>query len=422
MLNHPLVKTLLNLRGNPKYCVLTEPMWGIPYNLYAPYISVYMLALGLKDSQIGLLISIGLIVQLGSGLLSGPITDKLGRRLTPCIFDFIAWTIPTLIWAIAQDFRYFLAAALFNGVWRVTHTSWSCLLVEDAVPDELMDIYSWVYISGLLAGFFAPIAGLLVDHYSMVPTVRALYIFACLMMTAKFVILYVFSTETKQGEVRMKETRGQNLFSLVTGYGSVIRQVLRTPRTLYTLGILLSFGIATTIYNTFWGILVTQKLHIPDSSLSLYSTARALIMLVFFFLAMPRIREMKFRNPMLVGFGALVMAQMIIISAPEQAYALLLVSPFLEACAYATVSTQIDRMVVLTVDAQERARISALLYVVVIAFTTPFGWIAGGLSEINRILPFMLNIGLYLLSGLLTFIAARNTGKAQESVEVANVS
>jgi len=422
MLNHPLVKTLLNLRGNPKYCVLTEPMWGIPYNLYAPYISVYMLALGLKDSQIGLLISIGLIVQLGSGLLSGPITDKLGRRLTPCIFDFIAWTIPTLIWAIAQDFRYFLAAALFNGVWRVTHTSWSCLLVEDAVPDELMDIYSWVYISGLLAGFFAPIAGLLVDHYSMVPTVRALYIFACLMMTAKFVILYVFSTETKQGEVRMKETRGQHLFSLVTGYGSVIRQVLRTPRTLYTLGILLSFGIATTIYNTFWGILVTQKLHIPDSSLSLYSTARALIMLVFFFLAMPRIREMKFRNPMLVGFGALVMAQMIIISAPEQAYALLLVSPFLEACAYATVSTQIDRMVVLTVDAQERARISALLYVVVIAFTTPFGWSAGGLSEINRILPFMLNIGLYLLSGLLTFIAARNTGKAQESVEVANVS
>lgn len=422
MLNHPLVKTLLNLRGNPKYCVLTEPMWGIPYNLYAPYISVYMLALGLKDSQIGLLISIGLIVQLGSGLLSGPITDKLGRRLTTCIFDFIAWTIPTLIWAIAQDFRYFLAAALFNGVWRVTHTSWSCLLVEDAVPDELMDIYSWVYISGLLAGFFAPIAGLLVDHYSLVPTVRALYIFACLMMTAKFVILYVFSTETKQGEVRMKETRGQNLFSLVTGYGSVIRQVLRTPRTLYTLGILLSFGIATTIYNTFWGILVTQKLHIPDSSLSLYSTARALIMLIFFFLAMPRIREIKFRNPMLVGFGALVMAQIIIISAPEKAYALLLVSTFLEACAYATVSTQIDRMVVLTVDAQERARISALLYVVVIAFTTPFGWIAGGLSEINRILPFMLNIGLYLLSGVLTFLADRNAHKRQEPIEAASAS
>src|SRR5674476_518609 len=103
MLKHSLFKTLTDLRGNPKACVLTEPLWGIPYQLYAPYVSVYMLDLGLKDSQIGLLVTIGMTMQIFWALLGGAITDKLGRRKTTFFFDFIAWSVPTLIWAIAQD-------------------------------------------------------------------------------------------------------------------------------------------------------------------------------------------------------------------------------------------------------------------------------------------------------------------------------
>jgi MFS family permease len=417
MLKHPLVRTLFNLRGNQKAAVLTEPLWGIPYNLYAPYVSVYMLSLGLKDSQIGIVLSISLVVQLLSALMSGPITDKLGRRMTTMIFDFISWTIPAAIWAVAQDFRFFVVAALFNGVWRVTHTSWSCQMVEDANPDELMDIYSWIYISGLLVGFFAPIAGMLINRFSLVPTMRGLYIFASIMFTIKFLVFYVYSKETKQGIIRMEETRHQNLFSLVSGYGDVIKQVLRTPRTLFTLGIMLAFSTATMVNNTFWAILVTQKLHIPNESLALYSTARSLIMLVFFFLVMPRIREMQFRNPMLVGFFLLAAAQAIVLSAPEKGFFFLLISTFLEACSYATVSTQMDRMIVVTVEPQERARIMGLLFVVVIAFTTPFGWIAGQLSEINRILPFLLNISLYTLAAVLTVLAARHAKQNERKPE-----
>ena len=37
MKNHPLVRALLELRGNPRACVFTEPLWGVPYNLYMPF-------------------------------------------------------------------------------------------------------------------------------------------------------------------------------------------------------------------------------------------------------------------------------------------------------------------------------------------------------------------------------------------------
>jgi MFS family permease len=411
--SHPLVRTLLTLRGNPRASVLTEPLWGIPFNLYAPYVSIYMLALGLKDSQIGLIISIGLGLQIFSAALSGPITDKLGRRKTTAIFDLVSWTIPTFIWAIAQDFNYFLVAAIFNSVWRVTHTSWSCLLVEDADPKQLVDIYAWIYIAGVLSAFFAPIAGLLVNTFTLVPTMRGLFFLACLMMTVKFIILYVYSTETRQGEIRLQETQNQSMFSLLSGYSDVIKDVLRTPRTLLTLGIMLAMSTAWMINTTFWSIIVTQRLHIPDGHLAIYPFARSVIMLFFFFLAMPRIREMTFRNPMLLGFAGLAFSQLILINTPERGYLVLLLSTFLEACSYAAVSTQIDRLIVINVDAQERARISALLFLIVIIFTTPFGWIAGQLSEIDRTLPFILNIALFLIGGIFVLLADRQSRKEE---------
>src|SRR5690606_16297860 len=128
------------------------------------------------------------------------------------------------------------------------------------------------------------------------------------------------------------------------------------------------------------------RIQIPDGMLALYPTARSVVMLGFFFLAMPVIKELHFRNPMMIGFSALALSQVILISVPERAYLLLLLSTFLEACAFATVSTQIDRMLVVTIDAQERARIMALLVLVVIIISSPFGWIAGRLSEVSRVL------------------------------------
>src|SRR5512143_1667947 len=110
MKSHSLVTPLNSLRGNQRGCVYPNPLWGIPYNLYAPYISVYMLALGLSDQQIGLIVSLSDGVQIILALLSGAVTDKLGRRRTSLIFEFLAWSIPALISAVAQNFWYFLAA------------------------------------------------------------------------------------------------------------------------------------------------------------------------------------------------------------------------------------------------------------------------------------------------------------------------
>jgi hypothetical protein len=140
-------------------------------------------------------------------------------------------------------------------------------------------------------------------------------------------------------------------------------------------------------------------------------------MLLFFFVIMPRLRRLNFRSPMLVGYGISILSQVLLILTPEKNYWLLGLSIVLEACAVPLASTFMDKMVVMTVEPQERARILAILYVIVIVFTTPFGWIAGQLSEVSRVFPFVLNLGILAAGTFLVILAGKvaNTKSDWES-------
>ena len=61
---HPLFKSFLSFKGNARGCIYTEALNGIPNNLLIPFASVYMLALGVNDAQIGLILSVGWVCQL----------------------------------------------------------------------------------------------------------------------------------------------------------------------------------------------------------------------------------------------------------------------------------------------------------------------------------------------------------------------
>jgi MFS family permease len=405
--NHSLITTLKSLTGNPRGCVYTEPLWGIPFNLYAPYVSIYMLALGLSDKQIGLIVSISWGFQIVLALLSGVITDKMGRRRTTLIFDILSWSIPALISALAQNFWYFLAAGVINSVYRITQNSWTCLLVEDADQSQLVDIYTWIYIANILVGFIAPLAGVLIGAFSLVPTLRGLYIFAAIMFTLKAAVTYRMTQETGQGKIRLHETRHQSVFGVLSEYKGVFRALLHTPRTLYTAGIMLVLSISAMISGSFWAIIVTEKLHIPAQNLAVFPFIKSAVMLLFFFVVMPRINKMHFKLPMVLGFLGFVASQLLLVTAPDQGYFFLIVSVFLEACCFAAVSPLVDRMVVLTIDPKERARIQSILYVGIILLTSPFGWIAGTLSGLDKGLPFILNIALFAVGAALAYLAGQ---------------
>ena len=406
--NHPLFQTLRELKGNPRITVLTEVMFGIPYNLFTPFFSVYMLALGVTDQQIGSIASLGLILQIFTALLSGAIVDKFGRRLTLLIFDVLCWSVPCLIWAVAQDLRFFVAAAVMNSLWRVSHTAWTCLMVEDAEERHLVHIWTWIMIFAVCSAFFTPLGGLVVARFGLIPAVRGLYLFGFIVLTAKFVLLYIYSHETARGVQRMQETRHRSLFSLLSEYRGVFQQLLHSRPILAALSLMVITNIYTTISNNFWGVLFTEKLGFSSPQISTYVAIRSIVMTMCFFVIGPRLTNLRrFRLPLWAGFAAFLVSQLLLVVMPPQAVILVVASVILEGIASALVGPMTESLLALSMESNERARVSAMVYVTLIVLISPFGWVAGQLSAIDRSLPFALNTGLFALGLLLIWLISR---------------
>ena len=177
---------LRGFSGNTRAILLTEPVWAIPYNLVQTYASVYMLALGCTPVQVGLIGSAALVSQLVFSLVGGWITDRLGRKRTTLVFDLLSWSGAMLLWAFARGFPWFLAAAMVNSLVRIVMTSWTCLAIEDTAVNQRVHFFTWISIAGVVAGFVAPLSGVLVGRFGLVAAMRGLYLFGFTAMTAMF--------------------------------------------------------------------------------------------------------------------------------------------------------------------------------------------------------------------------------------------
>ena len=87
---------------------------------------------------------------------------------------------------------------------------------------------------------------------------------------------------------------------------------------------------------------------------------------------------------------------------------------FFEAIANAFVIPRKESLLFLYVDKQERARVYAMLHVIALAITSPFGTVMGAMSDISRLYPFLFAILVSLGCGALMFFSRTESenGKA----------
>lgn len=404
-MKHQLLRTLVELRGNPRACVYTEPMWGLSMNLCLPYATVYMLTFGMSDSQVGIVASIYMFSQMIFAFLSGPIVDKLGRRKSTAIFDFLSWSLPCLIWAFSQGFWFFVVAALLNGMMKIPTVSWDCLLIEDAPKEKITQIYSLVILATNLSALFAPISSVLVAKLTLAPAIRILYINAFIVMTAKLLILYKLSTETAVGKIRREATRDKSLGELLSGYRGAAHKIMTSKGTIFAIIISILVEIAAMLGSTFWQIIVSRRIGVPDTLLPIFPMAKSIIAITLFFTLITHIRQTRLKWPLYGGFVSSIIGCLLLISVKSTnfwGYLILSVSLIFEALGGAVLATLRESLVAIHVDPAERSNILALLQTTVMLVSVPFGYIGGLLSDISRVLPFVLTIGLLLLGILAT--------------------
>lgn len=407
---HPLWRTLSSLKGNQRALVVTEPLWSVPNNLFMPFVSVYMLAIGLNGEQIGATVSVGLAMQLIWGLLSGAITDKYGRRKMMLVFGLLSWTIPCMLWAIANGYIYFMVAVVINSMWQVTGNCFGCIIVEDGDPDNLVHIWTLINLTGLVAGFISPISGIFIDRFTLVPTMRAIYIFSMVLMTIKFVLQYYMSYESSTGKRRIKECEGTSVLTLTFSGWSVFISEIRKPRLLLCVTLMTLLSSFSTVQTTFWPLFVTKAYGVSNSMLSVFPLVSSLTTLVVYLLVIPRINIRSVHWPIFVGLG-LHSAGIIVLLIGEPLRINLLwivfLSTIFEAFSLAILGPLTESIMSVVIPSEERARVSSFIVSLILLISTPVGWVAGASFQANPTFPMVLCLCLIFISAILSLFVVR---------------
>ena len=171
----------------------------------------------------------------------------------------------------------------------------------------------------------------------------------------------------------------------------------RSSRVRFVLALMVIINITTSTSTAFFSIYATKDLAVAEALLAYFPMLRSGIMLLFIFTIQTMLNRLPYRVPMSLGLILYIVAQLLLVLAPPQQLVVLFAYIAFEAFAHALVIPHRDTLLARFVSERERARMLSLIYISVIALTSPFGYIAGRLSHLDRRLPFVLNLLLYAL-------------------------
>lgn len=398
------------IKGNARACLIFEAMWVVPFNMFTTYASVYMLSLGLKETQIGLLASINLALQIFTSFISGHLTDRLGRRMALLIFDIVSWSVATLIWAIAQNFWYFLAAVIVNSFQKIPNTAWYCLLVEDTEPENRSAIFTILQIISVISGFFAPLGGLLVSRLTLVPAVRLMYFIACISMTIMFFGRNAITYDTEISIKKKLESKGINFKESLKEYKEVLKEIINNKLLMIMVGVYILNNFQMAIRGTYLSIYLVNALGIKDSLIGLFPAFSSIAMLILLLLAIPRFKEEFSVNYMIIGFGISMSANIILILLPPKNILGVIIATMLSASGNIIANPYLESSVANLISDENRAKSLAILTVILLVFISPAGIIGGLTYSINPKIPFVLITLAFLINEGLLLLFRKERG------------
>ncbi|WP_409304127.1 MFS transporter [Peribacillus sp. SCS-155] len=405
------------IQGNARGCLIYEPMFILPYSMLSMYASVYMFQLGVNEKQIGLITSVGLVLQIFTSFISGYLTDRMGRRRALLYYDLLGWSIAALVWAVSQNFWYFLIAAVLNSFLRVPNTAWYCLLVEGTDPQDRSYVFRVLQLIGVIGGLFAPLGGLLVSHFTLVPAMRIMYAVFAVSVTIMFIARNFATHETEIGIRKRKESKDIKLSDNFKEYSTAIQAILSNRVLLMVFGVYMFFNFQTTLQNTYLSIYLVDALDINDALIAVFPAVSSIAMLGLMFFVIPRFHERKANQYIICGFALTILSKIILIMTGTGQIAPVVISTMLTAAGSIIASPYLESVVANSIDDEQRAKMFSILQVLILLVISPSGLIGGWAYSIDARLPFILMIAslaasIVLVAGLMRReVKGRQQGK-----------
>ena len=148
---------------------------------------------------------------------------------------------------------------------------------------------------------------------------------------------------------------------------------------------------------------------IAQGDIVLFSTLKNLITLLCAFAIVPKISLASFKKPLLLGLGGYIASLVLLLAASTgvSIMPLLIASCALEAFSLAVLSPTTRSLMLVSANANERARVCGLIYATIALLTAVFPGIVGYLAETSLRIPFIVCIAMFGFAGFLTLLLSR---------------
>lgn len=394
------------LKGNTRVSVMCEPLWGIPFVLFNFYLSLYMKELGVTDKQLGYLISLGYVAGTFFSLISGAVTDRLGRKKTTFIFDFISWPVAVIIYFISNNFAMFALATFANSFNRIVGVSWNLMVIEDADNEQRVAAFNLLNIINIASGVIIPLAGILVSVYGVVVSERIFLIYAALSMLIMIILRNHFYKETSVGKYILDEwKKNPTRFSLKNIIPiKAARMFKDNPKTVIVAMVYILFYIYIplgTFNSLYFAPFMTEVLVLSKSSISILGGVYSGVMLVVFVFIIPLISRMSHTKNMLLGIGVQAVSLIMLILIPAGSIIAAIISIALYAVGFGVFRPFVDSMLAEVSGGTERAGIYSMVATITSLITALIGFVSGSIYILNPRLIYIASIIILAFSMLL---------------------
>jgi MFS transporter, DHA1 family, tetracycline resistance protein len=138
------------LPWTPAATIYSGILWVIPLAMAGPYVSLYMVSLGLSKTEVGLYQSLAKLVGPVAFFMGGYLSDVWGRKKSLVLFDILTWGGYCLCLALAVNKWWAIAAILFMAANAASGPAYQCLLIEGTKPKSRSLAYTVSQIANLI--------------------------------------------------------------------------------------------------------------------------------------------------------------------------------------------------------------------------------------------------------------------------------
>ncbi|GAA2711615.1 MFS transporter [Actinoplanes palleronii] len=410
---------LSGLHRNARTSILTEPLWAIFGTAALFYLPLFMKDVGLSTVEIGLVISVNLYMAAVIQVLAGVVTNRLGRKRATFLFDVTSWVAPMAIWAISDNFWFFLVGYLLNATSKVVNVSFWLLATEDSEESQRPRIFAAIKVIILLAGLLVPAVGYFADRHGELPTFRVLFVLGTLAMLAHNLIRNAYSDETAAGVRAMDLHQSAGLLRGVLDSIRLLASAFRNATLRRVVGFFVFSTTAVNI-NVLLSVYLARELGFSGIVVGLVPAVAACGALLCFLVVMP-VLERRASTGRLAVYSAVVTVAgwVVFLFTGPGAVGLLLTGVAVFSIGTFALESYRDALVVSCVHPDDRADLFAAVQSLAGILAIPGGLVAALLYEATPKLLFGAILALYvaaMLCGLGTRFSQQITVRLRRAV------